>query len=66
MTDASPMISVYSGQRCIGFLLRCGREGVEAFDADCISLGKFATAKEAANTVSANFSATSGCASCGE
>jgi hypothetical protein len=66
MNDASPMMTIYSGQKCIGFLLRRGREGVEAFTADEISIGKFASVKEATSAVSNAFAAASGCASCGE
>lgn len=52
MKDTVPLTSIYDGQRCIGFLLRRGKSGVEAYDADCISLGLFPTEGEAANAVS--------------
>jgi hypothetical protein len=66
MSDATPMISIYSGQVCVGFILRCGREGFEGLDTAGNGIGKFSTMKEAAKAVSANFLAASGCASCGE
>jgi hypothetical protein len=36
---ASPMVSIYDGQRCVGFVLARGRSGFEAFDAGERSLG---------------------------
>jgi hypothetical protein len=35
------MLSVYDGQRCIGFVLRCGPFEAEAFTAENESLGLF-------------------------
>jgi hypothetical protein len=66
MNDTTPMMSVYSGRACIGFILACGREGFEALDAEGRGIGKFVTTKEAAKAVSTNFLAASGCANCGE
>jgi hypothetical protein len=43
-----PMLSVYSGRVCCGFLLNRGKTGFEAFDADQRSLGLFPTQREAA------------------
>jgi len=37
-----PMLSVYDGRQCIGFVLARGRSGFEAFDADEKSLGVLA------------------------
>jgi hypothetical protein len=48
-----PMSSIYDGQICIGFILKRSKAGVEAFDADCISLGIFPTELDAANAVTA-------------
>lgn len=45
--ESSPMKAVIAGERCIGHLLKRGREGVEAFDADTKSLGTFPTDKAA-------------------
>jgi hypothetical protein len=56
-SPTSPMTSVYAGQRCIGFVLRRGHTGYEAYDADLESLGKFSTQREAADAVSARGSA---------
>jgi hypothetical protein len=38
---ATPMLSIYDGQRCVGFVLARGRNGYEAFDAGEYSLGLF-------------------------
>jgi hypothetical protein len=46
------MLSIYDGQRCIGFMVLRGKCGVEAFDADGNSLGTFADQKRAADAVS--------------
>jgi hypothetical protein len=45
------MLSVYSGRKCVGFLLERGKTGVEAFDAEQRSLGVFTTLREAANAI---------------
>jgi hypothetical protein len=39
--NTSRLIPVMAGKTCAGFLLRRGREGVEAFDRDEHSLGLF-------------------------
>jgi hypothetical protein len=54
--SAAPMLSIYDGQRCIGFILKRGKAGVEAFDANCTSLGVFATEPAAADAVTAALS----------
>jgi hypothetical protein len=46
--NSSPMVSVYDGQRCIGFVFARGKCGFEAFDADQRPLGSFASQREAA------------------
>jgi hypothetical protein len=46
-TEQARMLSAYSGQTCIGFLLLRGRSGVEAFTADDKSLGIFPDQKSA-------------------
>jgi hypothetical protein len=38
---SSPMLSVYDGQRCVGFVLARGRSGFEALDAAQRSVGMF-------------------------
>jgi hypothetical protein len=38
-----PMLSVYDGRQCVGFVLERGRRGYEAFDAGERSLGMFET-----------------------
>jgi hypothetical protein len=48
-TYTTSMRSVFDGRRCIGFVLPRGRSGWEAFDANDVSLGRFPTAKEAAD-----------------
>jgi hypothetical protein len=47
------MLSIYEGQRCIGFLLNRGRTGWEAFDADEVSLGIFPTQQAASDAINA-------------
>jgi hypothetical protein len=44
---AVPLVSVYDGQRCLGFILARGKTGFEAFAADEQSLGLFQSQKEA-------------------
>jgi hypothetical protein len=56
------MLSVYSGQQCIGFVLARGRRGYEAFDSGERSLGAFTTQGEAVDAVSAAARETSGAA----
>jgi hypothetical protein len=49
-TDHStPMLSVYDGQVCVGFVLARGLREYEAFDAGEQSLGVFATRDAAVN-----------------
>jgi hypothetical protein len=50
MSD-TPMVSVYSGQCCIGFVINRGTAGFEAFNADEKSLGLFPTQREAAAAI---------------
>jgi hypothetical protein len=45
------MVPIIAGQVCVGFLIKRGREGVEAFDWDERSLGLFPGPIEAANAV---------------
>jgi hypothetical protein len=47
----SAMASVIAGQRCVGFLIGRGVEGIEAFDRDEHSLGLFACPIQAAAAV---------------
>ncbi len=47
----TPMMTVLSGSRVVGFLIGRGREGVEAFDRDERSLGVFQSPIEAATAV---------------
>jgi hypothetical protein len=48
---STPLVPIISARRCIGFLLRRGREGVEAYDANERSLGIFLDPIEAAAAV---------------
>jgi hypothetical protein len=48
---ASSLVSVLSGDRCIGFLISRGRDGFEAFNADERSLGIFPTQHAAAAAI---------------
>jgi hypothetical protein len=45
------LVSVYSGQVCIGFVINRGAAGFEAFSADEKSLGLFQTQREAAAAI---------------
>jgi hypothetical protein len=47
----APMVSVITGQSCIGFILKRGLQGVEAFDANERSLGLFGDPIQAAAAV---------------
>jgi hypothetical protein len=51
---SSPMVPLIAGKCCVGFLVNCGRQGVEAFSADEQSLGIFPGPIEAAAAVSAH------------
>jgi hypothetical protein len=42
------MLSVYDGQRCVGFFLPRGPDGCEAYDAGGTSIGLFPTQEAAA------------------
>jgi hypothetical protein len=46
-----PLVSIYDGQRCLGFILARGKTGFEAFAADERSLGLFQSQKEAVATI---------------
>jgi len=49
--SSSPLLSVYDGQRCVGFVFARGKQGLEAFNGDQRSLGTFPTQREAAVAV---------------
>jgi hypothetical protein len=42
-----PLVSIYDGQRCLGFILARGKAGFETFAANEQSLGLFPSQKEA-------------------
>ena len=48
----APMLSVYYGKTCIGFIIARGKLGFESFSADLVSLGTFPTQREAADAIS--------------
>jgi hypothetical protein len=50
-TSPSPLLSIYDGQRCVGFVYARGRTGFEAFTAEQHSLGIFPSQREAAAAV---------------
>jgi hypothetical protein len=50
---SAPMVSVYDGRRCIGFVLTAGRQGFQAFDADEVAIGLFPSMRDAVAAVSA-------------
>jgi hypothetical protein len=41
--STTPLLSVYDGRQCVGFVLNRGRSGFEAFDAEEKSIGLFET-----------------------
>jgi hypothetical protein len=47
----TPMVSVYDGRACLGFVLSRGRAGFEAFDNEQRSLGIYSTQREAAAAI---------------
>jgi hypothetical protein len=47
----TPMVSVYDGRACLGFIFARGRAGYEALNREQRSLGLFKTAAVAANVV---------------
>jgi hypothetical protein len=57
MTTPAPrppcLVSVYDGQRCLGFILARGKSGFEAFDSSDVSLGLHAHMQAAADAISA-------------
>ena len=53
MKPETAMLSVYSGQRCLGHIIVRGKRGFEAFDLDDNSLGTSPTDHEAADAVHA-------------
>jgi len=46
-----PMLSIYDGRTCLGFVIPRGKLGFEALDADQRSLGIFPNQKGAADTI---------------
>jgi hypothetical protein len=50
-TATTPLVSVYDGRTCLGFVLARGKLGFEAFTADERSLGTYATQREAAAAI---------------
>jgi hypothetical protein len=48
---APPMVSVYDGQKCLGFIFNRGCRGFEAFDADEHSLGVFRDQRDALDAI---------------
>jgi hypothetical protein len=47
-----PMLSIYDGRDCVGFLISRGKQGVELFDRDQKSIGIFASQHEAIAAIS--------------
>jgi len=50
---APKLVSVYSGQTLLGFVLSRGRDGFESFDAKERSIGVFPDMQQAADAISA-------------
>jgi hypothetical protein len=51
MHEAPSLISVFDDRICIGHLLRRGKDGVEAYDTDTVSLGIYSDVDAAALAV---------------
>jgi hypothetical protein len=51
--NSPPLVSVYDGRECIGFILARGRTGFEAFDRNERSAGLFPTQQAAAAALEA-------------
>jgi hypothetical protein len=49
---AAPLVTIYDGRCCVGYVLARGRSGYEAFRADGASLGLFPTQAAAIHTIS--------------
>jgi hypothetical protein len=47
----TPMLSVYNGKRCVGFIIARGKAGFEAFDRNERSLGTYPTQRTAADAL---------------
>jgi hypothetical protein len=47
----TPLLSVYDGRECIGFILHRGDIGAKAFTADERSIGMFRTEQDAATEI---------------
>jgi hypothetical protein len=47
-SDKATLVSVFDGRCCIGFILRRGRAGFEAFNSDQDTIGIFCSEAEAA------------------
>jgi hypothetical protein len=45
--STAPMISVYDGRECVGFVIARGKLGFEAFDRNERSVGTYSTQREA-------------------
>jgi hypothetical protein len=50
--STSPLIAVYDGSKiCIGHLYRHGKDDIQAFDSDTVSLGTYSSIDDAAVAV---------------
>jgi len=51
-TKPAPLVTVYDGRDCIGFIIAHGKHGFEAFDREERSLGTYRTQLDAAAAIS--------------
>jgi hypothetical protein len=52
------LLTVYDGQRCLGYVLKRGPAGVEAFDVNDQSLGVFRDVPAAKNAITTTLDST--------
>jgi hypothetical protein len=50
----TPLVSIYDGRECVGFILAHGKLGFEVFDRDERSIGVYPTQREAADAIPNN------------
>jgi hypothetical protein len=62
MSERTPILSIYNGHHCLGFVLARGQVGFEAFDRDERSLGIFPAQETAIDVIHAEIAPRAGAA----